>query len=64
MNLTLLFACIGMITGFFILLSLTPTEFTDGIFLIPKAYRLKLKKAQTEKRLASSKKKSLRCKRF
>lgn len=32
MNLNLLFACIGMITGFFILLSLTPTEFTDGIF--------------------------------
>ena len=32
MNLTLLFACIGMITGFFILLSLTPTEFADGIF--------------------------------
>lgn len=32
MNIVLLFACIGMITGFFILLSLTPTEFTDGIF--------------------------------
>ncbi|NCD08528.1 MAG: hypothetical protein EOL98_03715 [Negativicutes bacterium] len=32
MNIVLLFACIGMITGFFILMSLTPTEFTDGIF--------------------------------
>lgn len=32
MNIMLLFACAGMITGFFILLSLTPTEFTDGIF--------------------------------
>lgn len=32
MNLILLIACIGMITGFFILLSLTPSEFTDGIF--------------------------------
>jgi len=32
LNIVLLFACIGMITGFFILLSLTPTEFTDGIF--------------------------------
>lgn len=32
MNMILLVACIGMITGFFILLSLTPTEFTDGIF--------------------------------
>lgn len=32
MNIVLLFACIGMITGFFTLLSLTPTEFTDGIF--------------------------------
>ncbi|KXL53804.1 hypothetical protein CLNEO_10300 [Anaerotignum neopropionicum] len=32
MNIILLVACIGMITGFFILLSLSPTEFTDGIF--------------------------------
>ena len=32
MNIMLLVACVGMITGFFILLSLTPTEFTDGIF--------------------------------
>lgn len=32
MNVMLLFACVGMITGFFILLSLTPTEFTEGIF--------------------------------
>lgn len=32
MNLTLLIACIGMITGFFVLFSLSPVEFTDGIF--------------------------------
>ncbi|MEG1630950.1 MAG: hypothetical protein RR423_01690 [Hydrogenoanaerobacterium sp.] len=32
MNIVLLLACVGMITGFFIMLSLTPTEFTDGIF--------------------------------
>ena len=32
MNLILLFACIGMITGFFILFTITPTAFTDGIF--------------------------------
>ncbi len=32
MSTILLIACIGMITGFFILLSLSPTEFTDGIF--------------------------------
>lgn len=32
MNTLQLIACIGMITGFFILLSLTPTEFTEGIF--------------------------------
>lgn len=32
MNLILLLACVGMITGFFILLSLSLVEFTDGIF--------------------------------
>ena len=32
MNLILLLACVGMITGFFILLSISPAEFTDGIF--------------------------------
>lgn len=32
MNLILLIACIGMITGFFVLFSLSPGEFTDGIF--------------------------------
>ena len=32
MNIVLLLACVGMITGFFILLSITPTEFTDGVF--------------------------------
>lgn len=32
MNVILLVACVGMITGFFILLSITPTEFTDGVF--------------------------------
>lgn len=32
MNLILLLACVGMITGSFILLSISPAEFTDGIF--------------------------------
>ena len=32
MNMILLIACIGMITGFFILLSLSPMEFTDSVF--------------------------------
>lgn len=32
MNVILLVACIGMITGFFILLSLSPMEFTDSVF--------------------------------
>ena len=32
MNVILLTACIGMITGFFILLSLSPMEFTDSVF--------------------------------
>lgn len=32
MNVLLLIACIGMITGFFILLSLSPMEFTDSVF--------------------------------
>lgn len=32
MNVILLVACVGMITGFFILLSLSPMEFTDSIF--------------------------------
>ena len=32
MNVILIVACVGMITGFFILLSITPTEFTDGVF--------------------------------
>ncbi|MGL4790629.1 MAG: type II secretion system F family protein [Anaerotignaceae bacterium] len=32
MNLILLIACVGMIAGFFILLSLSLVEFTDGIF--------------------------------
>ena len=32
MNVILLIACIGMITGFFILLSLSPMEFTDSVF--------------------------------
>lgn len=32
MNVILLMACIGMITGFFILLSLSPMEFTDSVF--------------------------------
>ena len=32
MNMILLVACVGMITGFFILLSLSPMEFTDSIF--------------------------------
>lgn len=32
MNVILLIACIGMITGFFIILSLTPMEFTDSVF--------------------------------
>ena len=32
MNMILLIACVGMITGFFILFSLTPMEFTNNIF--------------------------------
>ena len=32
MNVILLIACIGMISGFFILLSLSPMEFTDSVF--------------------------------
>ena len=32
MNVILLIACIGMITGFFIILSLSPMEFTDSVF--------------------------------
>jgi len=32
MNMILLVACVGMITGFFMLLSLSPMEFTDCIF--------------------------------
>ena len=32
MNVVLLIACVGMITGFFILFSLTPMEFTDSFF--------------------------------
>lgn len=32
MNVILLVACVGIITGFFILLSLSPMEFTDSIF--------------------------------
>ena len=32
MNVILLTACIGMISGFFILLSLSPMEFTDSVF--------------------------------
>ncbi|WP_206458322.1 type II secretion system F family protein [Anaerovorax sp. IOR16] len=32
MNIILLTACIGMITGFFILFSLSLSEFTDGVF--------------------------------
>lgn len=32
MNVILLIACIGMITGFFIFISLTPMEFTDSVF--------------------------------
>ena len=32
MNVILLIACVGMITGFFILLSLSPMEFTDSVF--------------------------------
>lgn len=27
-----LLACVGMITGFFLLLGLKPMEFTDGLF--------------------------------
>jgi len=33
MNVILLIACIGMITGFFIILSLSPMEFTDSVFI-------------------------------
>jgi len=32
MNVLLLVACVGMVTGFFILFSLSPMEFTDSIF--------------------------------
>lgn len=32
MNVILLIACIGMITGFFIIFSLSPMEFTDSVF--------------------------------
>ena len=32
MNVILLIACFGMITGFFIILSLSPMEFTDSVF--------------------------------
>ena len=32
MDVILLIACIGMITGFFIILSLSPMEFTDSVF--------------------------------
>ena len=32
MNVILLIACIGIITGFFIILSLSPMEFTDSVF--------------------------------
>lgn len=32
MNVILLIACVGMITGFFIILSLSPMEFTDSVF--------------------------------
>ena len=32
MTMIQLIACIGMVTGFFILLRLSPMEFTDGVF--------------------------------
>ena len=32
MNMVNILACTGMITGFFLILRLTPMEFTDGVF--------------------------------
>lgn len=52
MNVILLIACVGMITGFFILFSMSPMEFTDNIFksLLSKPRSLKDEINETTKR--------------
>ena len=49
-----LIACIGMVTGFFILLRLSPMEFTDGVFRRltsrPKASRMRSTNSPTARR--------------
>ena len=52
MNIILLIACVGMITGFFILFSMSPMEFTDNIFksLLSKPRSLKDEINETTKR--------------
>ncbi len=56
MNGLLLVACVGMVTGFFILLSLSPMEFADGIFksLMNKPRRIKdeIKEATNRKKMS------------
>ena len=52
MNTILLMACIGMITGFFILFNISPMEFTDNIFngLLSKPKSIKDEINETTKR--------------
>ena len=52
MNVILLIACVGMITGFFILFSMSPMEFTDNIFksLLSKPRSLRDEINETTKR--------------
>lgn len=56
MNVILLIACIGMITGFFLLISMSPIEFTDNIFksLLSKPHSIKNEINETTKRMKMS----------
>ncbi|MCL2697539.1 MAG: hypothetical protein FWE74_05610 [Oscillospiraceae bacterium] len=54
MTTTLLLACAGMITGFFILLSIKPLDFTEGVFHMltnkPKSLRAEIKESVGRKK--------------
>lgn len=55
MNLILLIACIGMITGSFILISISPCEFTDGIFRKilsdPKSIKVEIQESTSQRKV-------------
>ena len=62
MNMVNILACTGMVTGFFLILRLTPMEFTDGVFRhflkSPDSIKSEIQKMQKRKNFRLQKVKS------